>query len=254
MIPWILGHRGDSRHAPENTLAALSLAGAVGADGVEYDVQLSADGRPVVFHDTSLERTTGATGRVPDVSLAELEALAAGFHREGPCRIPRLDAVLERVGGIHDLEIKLPDGPIANPYRQALVLASLMAFARARRRGRIEGRSTITSFDLPSLDLVCRLDPAVRFGPIVEDEPGWEALRAWNPPRPPAVVSLSAALAPRFLEGGIPLPRSVRGSRIWLWHVPESEPWRALRWCPEALVVDDPEGVRRRLESGRRSA
>lgn len=50
--PLIIGHRGASGLAPENTLASFSLAVALGADGVEMDVQLSRDGRPVVMHDT----------------------------------------------------------------------------------------------------------------------------------------------------------------------------------------------------------
>ena len=252
MTPLILGHRGASRHAPENTFAALTLAGALGADGVEYDVQLSADGHPVVFHDTSLERTTGATRRVLDLPLSELERLPAGFHRGATCRVPRLESVLERVGGIQNLEIKLPDGPIGNPYRQALVLASLRGFSSALRRRRIARLSTITSFDLPTLDLVCRLDPTARFGPIVEDEPGVEALRTWNPPRPPAVLSLPADLASRLLGGGDPLPRVVRGCRLWLWRVPELDPGRTIRWRPEVLIVNDPAGVRKRLDANRR--
>ena len=253
MTPWILGHRGASGHAPENTLEALLLAGVQGADGVEYDVQLSSDGHPVVFHDTELVRTTGASGAVRDRSLADLEHLSAGIRHARSCRIPRLDPVLERVGGIHNLEIKLPDGPFENPHRQALASASLRSFSRAWRSGRIAAVSTITSFDLPTLDLVCRLDPAVRFGPIVEDDAGWEALRTWNPPRPPAVLSLAADLAPRLLRSGSSRPRSVRECRVWLWHVPEHEPWRTLPWHPEALVVNDPAGVRGRLETARRS-
>lgn len=250
MIPWILGHRGASSHAPENTLAALSLALEHRADGVEYDVQLSGDGHAVVFHDTDLARTTGAKGAITDRTLGELEDLSPGHHPETRCRIPRLQSILERVGGIHNLEIKLPDHPFGNPYRQALALASLRGFSSASRLGRISPASAITSFDLPSLDLVCRLDPAVRFGPIVEDLQGWEALSAWNPPRPAEVLSLSAELAPVVLARGNVLPRAVRESRLWLWHVPESAPWKTFPWHPEALIVNDPAGVRRRLEQG----
>lgn len=253
MTPWIIGHRGASRHAPENTLEALHHARTHGADGVEYDVQLSRDGHPVVFHDTDLARTTGASGAVGDLPLADLERLSAGNHHGRPCLIPRLDQALDRVGGIHNLEIKLPDTPFENPCRHALALSSLRGFSRAARSGRIAAASTITSFDLPTLDLVCRLDPAIRFGPIVEDESGWEALRTWNPPRPPAVLSLAADLAERFLGEGASRPRPVRESRLWFWHAPEAEPWRTLPWQPEALIVNDPEGVRKRLEAGRRS-
>lgn len=250
MIPWILGHRGASSHAPENTMASMSLALEHGADGVEYDVQLSGDGHAVVFHDSDLARTTGAKGAITDLSLGELENLSLGHHSQTSCRIPRLQSILERVGGIHNLEIKLPDHPFGNPYRQTLALASLRGFSPALRLGRISPSSAITSFDLPSLDMVCRLDPAVRFGPIVEDLQDWETLVAWNPPRPADVLSLSAELAPVVLGNRKALPRAVRSSHLWLWHVPELAPWQTARWHPEALIVNDPSTVRRRLGQG----
>ena len=58
-IPLVIAHRGASGLAPENTMAAFRLATALGADGFELDVQLSADGQPVVIHDARVNRTTG---------------------------------------------------------------------------------------------------------------------------------------------------------------------------------------------------
>ena len=55
--PLIIGHRGASADAPENTLAAFALALEQGADGIELDVQLCADGVPVVMHDDTVDRT-----------------------------------------------------------------------------------------------------------------------------------------------------------------------------------------------------
>lgn len=74
----IVAHRGYSARAPENTLAAIERAIAAGADAVEWDVHLTADGVPVVIHDDSLERTTTGMGRVRDHTLAQLRALDAG--------------------------------------------------------------------------------------------------------------------------------------------------------------------------------
>ena len=97
----IFAHRGASVHAPENTLAAFELALEHGADAIELDVKLSADGHAVVIHDTTVDRTTGAHGRVKDLSLAQLRALDAGsfisaqFHGE---KIPMLEEVFEAVG------------------------------------------------------------------------------------------------------------------------------------------------------------
>ena len=99
--PVIFAHRGSSAYAPENTLAAFEMALAQKADGIELDVKLTADGRVVVIHDATVERTTGGRGRVKDLSLADLRALGAGsffsdqFQSE---KIPTLDEVFEAVG------------------------------------------------------------------------------------------------------------------------------------------------------------
>ena len=73
--PLIIGHRGAGADAPENTLAAFALALEQNADGIEFDVQLSADGVPVIIHDDTVDRTCNGTGRVTDLTLAELQAL-----------------------------------------------------------------------------------------------------------------------------------------------------------------------------------
>ena len=99
--PIIFAHRGASVQAPENTLAAFELAIAQNADAIELDVKLSADGRAVVIHDTTVDRTTGSKGRVKDLSLAELRSLDAGtFFSEKYSgeRIPTLEEVFESVG------------------------------------------------------------------------------------------------------------------------------------------------------------
>ena len=99
--PTIFAHRGASAHAPENTLAAFELALAQGADGIELDAKLSADGHVVVIHDATVDRTTDGQGRVKDMSLAELRSLDAGgffaeqYRRE---KVPTLEEVFEALG------------------------------------------------------------------------------------------------------------------------------------------------------------
>jgi glycerophosphoryl diester phosphodiesterase len=70
--PLIIGHRGASAVAPENTIAAFEAAIAAGADGIEFDVRLAGDGVPVVIHDETLYRTAGVRGHVADMSCNEL--------------------------------------------------------------------------------------------------------------------------------------------------------------------------------------
>ena len=99
--PVIFAHRGASAHAPENTLAAFELALAQNADAIELDVKLSADGRVVVIHDPTVDRTTGSHGRVKDLSFQELQSLDAGSFFSEKYRgekIPSLEEVFETVG------------------------------------------------------------------------------------------------------------------------------------------------------------
>jgi glycerophosphoryl diester phosphodiesterase len=74
----IIGHRGASADAPENTLAAFRLARAQGAEGIEFDVQLSADGWPVVMHDDDVARTTDGEGQVTAHEAGGFEGADAG--------------------------------------------------------------------------------------------------------------------------------------------------------------------------------
>ncbi len=102
--PLIIGHRGASADAPENTLAAFALAQAQGADGVELDAQLSADGRVVIIHDTTVDRTTNGSGKVSELTVAELQTLDAGMGQT----IPTLDELFEMMGPdiLYNVELK----------------------------------------------------------------------------------------------------------------------------------------------------
>ncbi len=102
--PLIIGHRGASHAAPENTLAAFRLALEEGADGIEFDVQPAADGVPVVIHDHTLNRTTNGRGPVDRLPAAELGRLDAGQGEP----VPTLEAVFAEFGSrlLYNVEIK----------------------------------------------------------------------------------------------------------------------------------------------------
>jgi glycerophosphoryl diester phosphodiesterase len=104
--PLVFAHRGGAGEAPESTLAAFLAASAHDPEAVlELDVRASRDGQIVVIHDDSVERTTNGRGRVADLTLAELQALDAGW-----CATPGRDAGTARRGHC--------DGPAgAYPFR-----------------------------------------------------------------------------------------------------------------------------------------
>ncbi len=87
--PLVLAHRGDSSHAPENTLEAAALGHRSGADGWEFDVRLTRDGVPILLHDPGLGRTTDVASAYPDDPRADLGYMAADFTLG---EIRRLDA------------------------------------------------------------------------------------------------------------------------------------------------------------------
>jgi glycerophosphoryl diester phosphodiesterase len=82
--PLVFGHRGGSRLAPENTLAAFDRAVEEGADGLELDVRLSRDGDVVVCHDGRLDRTCDESGAVAELTAAELARVDAGYRFAAP--------------------------------------------------------------------------------------------------------------------------------------------------------------------------
>lgn len=93
----VAGHRGIRACYPENTMLSFRKAYELGVDMIEMDVHLSADGIPVVIHDSRLERTTDGTGFVSDYPLRELQKFNAGvrFNNVFPdCHIPTLEEFL----------------------------------------------------------------------------------------------------------------------------------------------------------------
>jgi glycerophosphoryl diester phosphodiesterase len=78
----VIGHRGASEAAPENTLASFALAAKVKADWAELDVQLSKDGEVIVCHDSKVDRTSNGKGAIKDLTLAELKKLDAGTWKD----------------------------------------------------------------------------------------------------------------------------------------------------------------------------
>lgn len=120
--PLIIAHRGASADAPENTLAAFRLAIEQGADGLECDLRMSADGQIVICHDETLRRTHDRPIRIAATTAAELAAFA----------VPTLAETLAAVRGkfrIINLELKEPIVPetldaTIGPDREGIVLSS----------------------------------------------------------------------------------------------------------------------------------
>lgn len=163
--PLIVAHRGASGSAPENTMAAFHKAVIAGADMIELDVRLTKDFHIVVHHDQSVKRTTGAKGRIWNLSLQQLRLLDAGswfdpkFHRE---RIPTLREVMEFLLPTNvalNIEVKTDGDQRTRTRFEECVILIIM-------EKRFEERAIVSSFDHKFIKRVHDLFPAIKTGAL----------------------------------------------------------------------------------------
>jgi glycerophosphoryl diester phosphodiesterase len=108
--PIIFAHRGDLANAPENTIPSFSQAITKGADGVELDAKLTADGHVIVIHDSTVDRTTNGKGKVASFTLDEIRKLDAGAwfqEKFANTKVPLLEEIFETVGKDKLINIEL---------------------------------------------------------------------------------------------------------------------------------------------------
>ena len=161
--PLVVAHRGASARCPENTLEAFDAAVSAGADVVELDVRLTADGVPVVLHDYDLSRTTEGVGVVHELTLTELKRLDASGGRGPRAEIPTLRESLELLAGraLIDVELKnIPGEPSFDSPEEELTTRALGVVAELR----LERAVLYSSFNWLSIERVRELDPGAVTG------------------------------------------------------------------------------------------
>ena len=225
--PLIIAHRGASAAAPENTLAAFRQALAVKVDGIELDVQLTRDGVPVVFHDATLRRLTGASGRLSAKSWPELTALR--IQDTEP--IPRLVEVLRLTRSQVQVQIELKAGTTVAPV------------VRAIRAARATNWVILASFDPALVRDALQLAPAVPRMLISEGRT-----------RPGTLVRQLMALRACGLSVNHRAVRDAawvqyfqsRGYIVWCWTVNDAPTARRLAgWGVEGILGDNPALLKR---------
>lgn len=262
-IPKIYAHRGASAVAPENTLPAFEKALELGADGIELDVQATADGMLVVLHDFVLERTTNGTGLLRNHTLAQLTSIDAGVHFDDSFAgtpIPTLEQVFDLVGEgcVVNVEIKNMDW---NGGREAEPLARMI------QQRRLYDQVIVSSFNPVALRKMRKLDPSVALGllystkqPRRSGRPGTLLRRIRPMPLKHLALLLSRAwlsrdIAPEALH---PYFESIdkqlvekahsRGQLVNTWTVNSgAEALRLARLGVDAIITDQPDIIRQVL-------
>ena len=163
----VIGHRGNSSVAPQNTLAAFEAACAAGVDAIELDVQLTADGHPVVIHDEDVDATTDGTGRIDSMTLDEIRALDAGAWfapAYAGQRVPVLDEVVDLLVRHPGTDLLLELKGVWTPDRVRLLIGPL---AEAGLLPRVIGQS----FEPESVAALREVAPQLHRGLLIEELP-----------------------------------------------------------------------------------
>lgn len=250
--PQVFAHRGGCDLGPENTIAAFDIGMGTGADGLELDVHLSADGVVVVHHDPTLDRTTDATGPLAARTAAELARVDAGYRfvRDGafPFRgtgngIPTLAEVLRRYPGV----------PIIVEMKVDTV-AMGRATAEVVREAGATDSSCLAGFGHLSAQGARDVLPEVAASACTR-ETRLALYRSWVR-WPVRHVSYHTYQVPERAEGlRVVSPRFIAaahgaGLRVQVWTIDdEADMRRLLRWGVDALITNRPDlGVRVRDE------
>ncbi len=238
--PLNLAHRGASAYAPENTLAAFRLAAELGADGIELDTKLSRDGVVVVVHDATVDRTTNGSGRVSDLTLAELKRLDAGavfgpkFAGE---RIPTLEDVIDAVGDRLLINFELANYASRGDGLELKVVESIV------ERGLTE-RTMVSSFNPLGLRQVKRAAPRVVCGLLTRPGLKFTLRRLFLAPlipgldaRHPQHVMIDAAFVRRV---------HARGQKVNTWTVnDEADMRRMIELGVDSIMTNRPDVLQR---------
>ena len=248
--PRIAAHRGGALLWPENSLLAFRNALALGADLLELDVHLSADGEVIVLHDPTLARTTTGRGAVRDLRLADLapfrlRARAGGVTEEPVPTLAQLLDLLRPAPAELLLEIKIDDRNWRYPGIEEKVLALL------RERGLVD-RTFVMAFESPTIERVRQLDSTIRTVLLVERRrverarAAAEEIVRWT--REAGATALG--IDHRALDADVMVAARRGGLMVAVWTVNEAADIRRVIGLGVDIVISDRPDLARQL-SGR---
>lgn len=242
----VIGHRGNRAFAPENTIESFAQAVALGADAIELDVHLSADGIPVVHHDRTLSRTTDVSGEIARMTFAELRRADAGarFSSDGGRTWPYRGAG-HRIPSLEEVVEAFPSTPLLVEIKAPLAATQVRKIIEARKA---EGRTLVDSYHYEAVRVFEGSDIATGASRRGTGRLMWEVLsgRLISPMR-------FAALSVPLHHYGMPLPvkrfakaAAALGRCVHVWTINDprvaSDLWAA---GVNGIITDDPATILR---------
>jgi glycerophosphoryl diester phosphodiesterase len=244
----VIAHRGGSRLAPENTLAAFQNAIDLGVDMIEIDVEQTSDSVVVVIHDSKVDRTTNGKGSVDSLSFDYIRTLDAGsrfdksFENE---KIPTLDEVLDLINGKVKLLIEIKEGSERYPeieQKTVNVVQNYNAYSWV----------IVQSFNKKAIDRVRRLDKGIKTFYLLgrNFDEYYAELRSDNNPELKlnydGIAVHHSKLSPESVD-------SVKqfGLEVYTWTVDEVDEMKKMMDAGvDGIITDSPDKLINLLESG----
>lgn len=239
--PIVIGHRGASAHAPENTLAAFQMAVDQGADAIEFDVSLSSDDQVMVIHDGTVNRTTNGKGKVAHLTMSEMRKFDAGIkfsEKFAGEKIPTLEEVFEQFGTrlLLNIELKNYSTPFDGLVKKVVDLV---------KYHKIEERILFSSFLSNNLSISRKLLPEVPCALLAYS--GWMGYYQRHYGWKKKFQALHPYIA--GVNQNLIADLHLVGKRIHVWTVNEEVNLRRmLDLKVDGIITDDPGMLRRILE------
>jgi len=235
-VPLIIGHRGASAVAPENTMAAFREAITVGAHGIEFDVRLTSDGMPVVIHDSTLRRTGGVNQRVAALSWQELSEVDVGswfrpgsFANETVPSLRELFDLFQSNNASLYLEMKCDSPAEYRPLAEACCqLINEYAFKE---------RVVVECFELAALKVLKEIDSEIKTAALFDRVFTDQSVIA----RATEIGAMAVALHHRLARKNLIEKSKEAGFHVAVWTV-DDPAWvqRAREIGIDALITNDP--------------
>jgi len=215
----LIGHRGAAALAPENTMPSFVKAYECGATAIEFDVRLTKDGVPIIYHDDNFKRLTGVDAYVADVSFEETRKLRV----KGEAPIPTLEEVLEFASGKLAVDVELK---VVGVEEETVNLL---------RKYGLEDKALITSFLPTVLGEIKNIAPDIEVGVLLEE---------WDDEYLDIARRIEAyALLPPYTIVTRELVDKIKGSGyaliVWTVNDPQ-EAERLLEMGVDGIITDDP--------------
>lgn len=239
-VPLIFAHRGASTLAPENTLSALREAIAMGADGVEFDVHLSGDKVPVLFHDSSLRALTTTYHSIHSTPFAALQSLRVGAPEFNE-RIPSLDDALRMLSDSSlRINIELKSQPYWHTGLEQRVIALIDKYD-------LQERVTLSSFSPISLVRCAIHGRNIARGLLVHPKAFFPLLTVFTAK---LAQVRSVHISTQHVASALATRVEQSHYHMWVWTANSAEHIHAAQALgAEAIISDDPRTARAHMRN-----